>query len=99
MRARSINKTVALFKDLGVDELTRWRQAYDLLLQSDQYREDEELQQLPALDVLLAFEDYSRVKEREYEENARRAAVEKTAKERKAREGFKVRLLSMMGEV
>ena len=41
---------------------------------------------------MLAFEDYSRVREREYEEQMRRAAVEKTRKERKAREGFKVRL-------
>jgi hypothetical protein len=45
---------------------------------------------LPSLDILLAFEDYSRVREREYDEQMRRAQVEKTRKERKAREAFRV---------
>lgn len=45
---------------------------------------------MPSLDILLAFEDYSRVREREYDEQMRRAQVEKTRKERKAREAFRV---------
>jgi pre-mRNA-processing factor 40 len=81
---------MALFKALNVDALTRWRQAHKMILDSEEWHHDEELQKLPALDILLAFEDFSRVSEREYEEKARRAAVEKTSKERKAREGFKV---------
>ena len=57
---------------------------------SEAWASDEELQRLPALDILLAFEDYARVQEREFEDRVRREAVEKTRKERKAREGFKV---------
>lgn len=90
-RARSINKVVSLFKDLGVDALTKWRKAHDLVLRSEEWETDAELRTLPALDVLLAFEDYSRVQEREFDEQMRRAAVEKTRRERKAREAFKVR--------
>jgi pre-mRNA-processing factor 40 len=86
-----LNKIVQLFKALGVDETTKWRTAYRTVQDSDEWQQDEELQNLPGLDVLLAFEDYSRIKEREYEENARKRQVEKTSKERKAREGFKVR--------
>lgn len=71
--------------------LTRWKAAHNLVMESDEYKMDSELQKLPALDILLAFEDYSRVREREYEEQARRAQVEKTRRERKAREAFKVR--------
>lgn len=59
-------------------------------MESEEWQEDEELRKLPTLDILLAFEDYSRVREREFEEQMRRAQVEKTRKERKAREGFKV---------
>ncbi|KAH9935065.1 hypothetical protein B0H21DRAFT_76038 [Amylocystis lapponica] len=88
-RARSISKIVSLFKRLDVDVVTRWRQAHALVLESDEWTEDPELQKLPTLDILLAFEDYSRVREREFEEQMRRAQVEKTRKERKAREGFK----------
>ncbi|EMD38842.1 hypothetical protein CERSUDRAFT_112571 [Gelatoporia subvermispora B] len=88
-RARSISKVVALFKRLDVDVVTRWRQAHQMVLDSDEWKEDDELQKLPTLDVLLAFEDYSRVKEREFEEQMRRAQVEKTRKERKAREAFR----------
>jgi pre-mRNA-processing factor 40 len=62
-----------------------------MITESDEYKADPELQKLPSLDILLAFEDYSRVREREYEEQTRRAQVEKTRKERKAREAFKVR--------
>jgi pre-mRNA-processing factor 40 len=89
-RARSTGKVVALFKQLDVDVFTRWRKAHDLVLTSDQWESDAELRKLPTLDVLLAFEDYSRVREREFDEQMRRAQVEKTRKERKAREGFKV---------
>ncbi len=85
---------VSLFKQLDVDVLTRWRTAHNLILDSDEWKSDHELQKLPSLDILLAFEDYSRVREREYEEQMRRAQVEKTRKERKAREAFKVRSLT-----
>ena len=84
---------VALFKQLNVDVVTKWRTAHNLLLESDEWKSDIELRKLPTLDILLAFEDYSRVREREYEEQMRRSQVEKTRTERKAREAFKVRTL------
>lgn len=67
-----------MFKDLSVDVLTRWRTAQALLTDSPAYRNDPELRQLPMLDVLLAFEDYSRVLEREYEETQRRKTSAQT---------------------
>lgn len=88
-RTRATAKVVTLFKQLDVDVLTKWRTAYNMLLECEQYQQDEELQKLPALDILLAFEDYSRVREREYEEQMRRSQVEKTRRERKAREAFR----------
>ena len=84
---------MALFKELDVDVVTRWRTAHNLVVESSEWKNDSELQKLPTLDILLAFEDYSRVREREYEEQMRRAQVEKTRRERKAREVFKVRLI------
>ncbi|KAH9839899.1 uncharacterized protein C8Q71DRAFT_744711 [Rhodofomes roseus] len=95
-RARSVAKIMALFKRLDVDVTTRWRQAHQLVLESDEWKGDAELQTLPTLDILLAFEDYSRVREREFEEQMRRAQVEKTRKERKAREGFRTLLRSLV---
>ncbi|KDQ61667.1 hypothetical protein JAAARDRAFT_172033 [Jaapia argillacea MUCL 33604] len=97
-RSRSISKVVALFKELDVDVLTRWRNALTLVTESDQWQSDAELQKLPSLDILLAFEDYSRVKEREFEEQMRRAQVEKTRKERKAREAFKALLQGLVAD-
>jgi pre-mRNA-processing factor 40 len=80
---------VALFRQLEVDAMTRWRQAQAMIHDSNEYKSDPELQKLPDLDVLLAFEDYSRVKEREFEDMMRKTHIEKTRKERKAREAFK----------
>ncbi|KAI0080143.1 pre-mRNA-processing protein prp40 [Panus rudis PR-1116 ss-1] len=97
-RSRSISKVVALFKKLGVDVLTRWRQAHKMVLDSEEWKSDAELQKLPTLDILLAFEDYSRLREREYEEQTRRAQVEKTRKERKAREAFKELLQELVND-
>ncbi|KAM6497038.1 hypothetical protein JOM56_007511 [Amanita muscaria] len=97
-RARSVQKVMALFKQLNVDVVTRWKGAYQLVIESEEYTTDSELQKLPTLDVLLAFEDYSRVREREYEEQMRRAQVEKTRKERKAREAFKDALKTLVKE-
>ncbi|KAH9935883.1 uncharacterized protein BXZ73DRAFT_89380 [Epithele typhae] len=88
-RSRSIGKIVALFKRLDVDVLTRWRSAYHQVVDSEEWKGDTELQNLPTLDILLAFEDYSRVREREFEEQMRRRQVEKTRRERKAREAFR----------
>ncbi|KAK7679434.1 hypothetical protein QCA50_017488 [Cerrena zonata] len=88
-RTRSINKVVLLFKSLDVGVLTRWRKAHQMVKESEEWQEDPELQKLATLDILLAFEDYSRVREREYEETMRRNQVEKTRRERKAREAFK----------
>ena len=96
MRARSVAKVVSLFKELNVDVLTRWRTAHAALLESEAWANDTELQRLPTLDILLAFEDYARVQEREYEDRLRRETVEKTRRERKAREGFKALLRELV---
>ncbi|KAI3600446.1 formin binding protein, partial [Moniliophthora roreri] len=88
-RSRSVAKVVNLFKELDVDVLTRWATAYKRLTETEEWENDPDLQALPRLDILLAFEDYSRVREREYEEQMRRSQVEKTRRERKAREAFK----------
>ena len=89
-QVRSMEKIVALFKMLDVDVLTRWRTAQMLVLESEEWKTDKELQMLPALDMLRAFEDYSSVKEREYAQTTKRTETEKTKKERKARDAFKV---------
>lgn len=91
-----MNKVVALFKKLGVDVLTRWRTAFNMIIDSKDWQSDQELKTLPPLDILLAFEDYSRVREREFEEKMRREQVEKTRRERKAREAFKELLQQLL---
>lgn len=61
-----------------------------MVIESEEWKSDDELRKLPTLDILLAFEDYSRVKEREFEEQMRRAQIDKVRSERKVREAFKV---------
>jgi pre-mRNA-processing factor 40 len=79
-----------LFKELEVDVLTRWRQAQSMVMETEEWQSDPDLQKLAPLDMLLAFEDYSRVLERDFEEQQRKSQIEKTRRERKAREGFRV---------
>ncbi|KAG8953364.1 hypothetical protein FRC03_011795 [Tulasnella sp. 419] len=95
-RTHAVTRVVDLFKKLQVDVITRWRDAQQAVLESEEYKSNvDELQKLPPLDMLLAFEDYSRVLEREWEDNQRKTAIEKGRKERKAREGFRELLSSL----
>ena len=87
--ARSVSKVVSLFTELNIDVVTRWRQAHNYLTESDEWRSGGELRKLLTLDILLAFEDYSRVRERVHEEQLR-TQVERTRKERETREEFKI---------
>jgi pre-mRNA-processing factor 40 len=85
-----MEKVVGIFKMYEVDALTRWRDALRMVIESDQWREDAELSQLPQLDILLAFEDYSKIKSGEYESAVKIAEMSRMQRNRIAREEFKV---------
>lgn len=91
MRGRNMEKVVGIFKLYEVDALTRWRDALRMVLESEAWREDKELSQLPQLDILLAFEDYSKIKSGEYEATVKIAEMARMQKNRLAREAFRVR--------
>ena len=59
---------MALLKKLNVDVLTGWRRPHVVLVDSEEWAADDDLRNLPSLDIMLAFEDYSRVREREFED-------------------------------
>ncbi|CAG8702074.1 15777_t:CDS:2, partial [Acaulospora colombiana] len=75
-----------------VDGLTRWRDAIAMVIESKLWKEDEELSQLPYLDILLAFEDYSKIRTGEYESAMKIAEMSRMQKYRLAREGFRALL-------
>lgn len=85
-----MEKVVNIFKLCEVDALTRWQDAQRMVVDSDQWKEDEELSQLPQLDILLAFEDYSKIKSGEYEAAVKAAELSRMQRNRLAREGFRV---------
>ena len=66
-----------------------------MLVDSEKWAADDDLRNLPSLDILLAFKDCSRVREREFEDQMWREQVEKR-RGRKAREGFNVSILSIL---
>ena len=61
-----------------------------MVLRSEAWETDREIQKLPNLYILLAFKDYSRVREREFEEQMGSAQARENREERKTGEGFKV---------
>jgi len=85
-----MEKVVGIFKLYEVDALTRWRDALRMVLESEAWRTDKELSQLPHLDILLAFEDYSKIKSGEYEASVKIAEMARMHRNRLAREGFRV---------
>lgn len=91
-----MQKLVGVFKALEVDVLSRWRDTQRAVFASEHYKSDHELRELADLDMLLAFEDYNRVLERNFDDNYRKTEMERTMRERKVREGFMVRILSLL---
>ncbi|KAG8691763.1 hypothetical protein FRC11_010634, partial [Ceratobasidium sp. 423] len=89
LKTKNIARIVSLFKELDVDVLTKWRTAQQRVLECDEWKGNEELRNLGPLDMLLAFEDYSRAQERMYQEETQKKTIEKARKERKAREAFR----------
>ncbi|KAJ1306567.1 hypothetical protein OPQ81_007568 [Rhizoctonia solani] len=89
LKTKNIARIMSLFKELDVDVVTKWRTAQQRVLDSDEWKQSEELRNLGPLDMLLAFEDYSRAQERMYQEETQKKAMEKARKERKAREAFR----------
>ncbi|KIO34223.1 hypothetical protein M407DRAFT_64559, partial [Tulasnella calospora MUT 4182] len=94
-RTRAVGRLVDLFKELQVDVVTRWKDAQVAVLESPAYKADREMQALPALDMLLAFEDLIRVLEREWEDQQRKKSIELARRDRRAREGFR----ELLGEL
>lgn len=95
LKTKNIARIVSLFKELDVDVVTKWRTAQQRVMECDEWRENEELRTLGPLDMLLAFEDYSRAQERIYQEETQKKAMEKARKERKARDAFRVSQLRL----
>ncbi|KAF8315349.1 hypothetical protein DL93DRAFT_2166723 [Clavulina sp. PMI_390] len=91
-RTRAMQKLVGVFKALEVDVLSRWRDTQRAVFASDYYKDDPEIRSLADLDMLLAFEDYNRVLERNFDENHRKSEMERTMRDRKAREAFQTLL-------
>ena len=60
---------MALLKKLNVDVLTGCRRPHVVLVDSEEWAADDDLRHLPSLDILLAFEDYTRVRERIFEDH------------------------------
>lgn len=85
-----MQKLVGVFKALEVDVLSRWRDTQRAVFASEYYKNDPELRDLADLDMLLAFEDYNRVLERNFEDTHRKTDMERNMRDRKAREGFQV---------
>lgn len=91
-----MQKLVGVFKALEVDVLSRWRDTQRAVFASEFYKSDQELRELADLDMLLAFEDYNRVLERNFDDNYRKTEIERTMRERKAREQFMVGVLILL---
>ncbi|KAF9649186.1 hypothetical protein BDM02DRAFT_1945289 [Thelephora ganbajun] len=80
--SRSIGKLANPLKELQVDVLAKWWAARSMVLESDaRNRTGPEMQEFSNLDILLAFVDYSRVREKEF----RRAGKEDAGREEQGR--------------
>ncbi|WVR09199.1 hypothetical protein IAU60_006261 [Kwoniella sp. DSM 27419] len=94
-RERNMKALSDLIRTLEISVSTRWRGAHDLIVSSDVFKSDTELQKIETIDMITVYDDYARQLEAEHEEESRRLRIEHVRKARKAREGFKALLHEM----
>lgn len=95
LKEHNVQTLTKLIRDLDITVTTRWRVGHDIILRSDAFRTDQQLQKMETLDILNVFDEYTRQLEKEFEETAHKARVEQRRRARKARDGFKALLYEL----
>ncbi|WVW79085.1 hypothetical protein I302_101049 [Kwoniella bestiolae CBS 10118] len=92
LRSQNLKVLSDLIRTLDISVSTRWREAHDLIVSSDEFKLDKDLQKIDTIDMIQVYDTYSRQLELEHEEESRKLKIENVRKARKARENFKVLL-------
>lgn len=95
MKTRNLQSLGSLIRQLNITVSTRWRAAHDMILSSPDFRSDPDLEKVETLDILAVYDDYSRLLEREHEEELRKSKVDIVRRNRKARDAFKALLTDL----
>ncbi|OCF60315.1 hypothetical protein L486_02996 [Kwoniella mangroviensis CBS 10435] len=91
-RDRNIHILSDLIRTLEISVSSRWREAHDLIVSSEEFKADRELQKIETIDMIQVYDTYARQLEIEHEEESKKLKIENVRKARKARENFKVLL-------
>ena len=96
LKERNVAKLAALVRELeSINIGTRWRQAHDLVVSSDSFKSDEELQKIDTIDMMGVYDEYMRQLESGQEDEARRYRLKMARAARKARDGFRALMHEM----
>ncbi|WWC64207.1 uncharacterized protein I303_106815 [Kwoniella dejecticola CBS 10117] len=98
LRDRNLKTLSELIRTLDISVSTRWRAAHDLIVSSETFKEDTDLQKIETVDMIQVYDVYSRQLEMEHEEESKRLRIENIRKARKAREGFKLLLTELQDQ-
>ncbi len=98
LKTRNLQTLGSLIRDLNITVSTRWRAAHDMILSSPDFRSNPDLEKVETLDILAVYDDYSRLLEREHEEESRKAKTDNVRRLRKARDGFKALLTELQSK-
>lgn len=89
LRTRNIDALSSLIRTLDITVSTRWRQAHDLVVSSEAFKADKDLDKIDTIDILEVYDNYARELEKEHEEESRKYRIQNVREARKARDGFK----------
>ncbi|CED83013.1 Spliceosomal protein FBP11/Splicing factor PRP40 [Phaffia rhodozyma] len=97
-RRQNIAKLTSLFKSLDLTVSSRWREAEELVLGSNEWRSDAYLRSVEPLEILVLFEERMKELELEHDIEIRKKKSERLREARKARESFKNLLLELVAK-
>ncbi|WWC91393.1 uncharacterized protein L201_006337 [Kwoniella dendrophila CBS 6074] len=95
LRDRNVKTLSELIKTLDISVSTRWREAHDLIVSSEHFKSDRQLQKIETIDMIQVYDNYSRKLEIEHEEESKKIRIENIRKSRKSRDEFKVLLTEL----
>ncbi|KAF9902086.1 hypothetical protein EC991_005292 [Linnemannia zychae] len=89
-RKAGMSALLSLYQSMnGINLLTRWSHAQELLHESKEFKDSDVMSGLNKVDQLSVFEDHIKQLEKEYDQNRIRERVLRKRTERKRREAFK----------
>jgi pre-mRNA-processing factor 40 len=89
IRHRNMDMLMSVLKAFEADVMTRWKDARQTIMESDEWKEDKHLSTMDMSDMLTVFDEHMKTIEKEKGEDLKQKAHDRKRQDRKRRDWFR----------